>query len=180
MTIEGKTQADKVRKHSSNLQKTVGRLKTILPRSSSAELQTMAEDILRKSSPGYGDAMSKLKITSKEFNANYLLNFRGDLRTYTDDEDGLTNADIVDLRERFTGKKIQITPENAEATETITGILDTKYKENFNVEFKRILIHGILHLLGYIDDTTDKKKLMTDQENKYIKLNSKTIINHKR
>ena len=132
MTIEGKTQADKVRKHSSNLQKTVGRLKTILPGSTSAELQTMAESILRRSSPEYGDGMSKLKITSKEFNANYLLNFRGDLRTYTDDEDGLTNADITDIRERFTGKKTQITPENAEAIETITGILDSRFKENFN------------------------------------------------
>ena len=132
MAIEGKTQAEKVRRHSSNLQKTVGRLKTILPASTSVELQTMAEDILRKSSPVYADEMSKLKITSKEFNDNYLLNFRGDLRTYTYDEDGLTNADLVNLRERFTGSKIPITPENAEAIETITGILDTRYKHNFN------------------------------------------------
>jgi len=132
MAIEGKTQAEKVRSHSSNLQKTVGRLKTILPASTSVELQTMAEDILRKSSPVYAGEMSKLKITSKEFNDNYLLNFRGDLRTYTYDDDGLTNADIVNLRERFTGNEVPITPENTEAIETITGILDTKYKDNFN------------------------------------------------
>ena len=132
MAIEGKTQAEKVRSHSNNLQRTVGRLKTILPASSSAELQTIAENILRRSSPEYRDAMGTLEITSKEFNDNYLLNFRGDLRTLTDDEDGLTNADIVDLRERFTGNKIPITPENAEAIETITGILDSRYKHNFN------------------------------------------------
>jgi len=133
MTIEGKTQAEKVRNHSNNLQRTVGRLKTILPASTSAELQTIAENILRRSSPKYADDMSKLEITSKEFNDNYLLNFRGDLRTFTYDDDGLTNADITDLRNRFiTGEGIQITPENAEAIETITGILDSRYKHNFN------------------------------------------------
>ena len=133
MAIEGKTQAEKVRSHSNNLQRTVGRLKTILPASSSAELQTIAENILRRSSPEYRDAMGTLEITSKEFNDNYLLNFRGDLRTFTYDDDGLTNADITELRNRFiTGEGIQITPENAEAIETITGILDSRYKHNFN------------------------------------------------
>jgi hypothetical protein len=170
MTIEGKTQADKVRKHSSNLQKTVSRLKTILPGSTSAELQTMAENILRRSSPEYEDGMSKLKITSKEFNANYLLNFRGDLRTYTDDEDGLTNADIVDLRERFTGKKTQITPENAEAIETITGILDSRYKENFNKTPLGTLLSNvdagelkanmeIASVAGEVDGVIDKERV---------------------
>jgi rRNA maturation RNase YbeY len=73
-------------------------------------------------------------------------------------------------------------PIDGEVYISIDDVLENsiEYKENFNVEFKRILIHGILHLLGYIDDTIDKKKLMTDQENKYIKLNSKIIINHKR
>jgi len=144
MAIEGKTQAEKVRSHSSNLQKTVGRLKTILPASTSVELQTMAEDILRKSSPVYADEMSKLKITSKEFNDNYLLNFRSDLRTYTYDDDGLTSADITNLRNRFiTGKGTQITPENAEAIETITGILDSRYKHNFNKTPLRTLLSSV-------------------------------------
>ena len=73
-------------------------------------------------------------------------------------------------------------PIDGEVYISIDDVLENsiEYKVNFNVEFKRILIHGILHLLGYIDDTSDKKKLMTDQENKYIKLNSKIIINHKR
>ena len=130
MIIKGETQAEKVRSHSNNLQKTVGKLKTIFPGSSSKELQAMAEDILRKSSPEYGDAMSKLKITSKEFNANYLLNFRDDLYELKEDKDGLTNADIVELRKRFINT--DLTPENQEAIGTISGVLDTQYKENFN------------------------------------------------
>ena len=171
MNIEGKTQAEKVRNHSSNLQRTVGELKTILPASTSAELQTIAEDILRRSSPKYADDMSKLKITSKEFNDNYVLNFRGDLRTYTNDEDGLTNADIADLRERFTGNKIPITSENAEAVETITGILDTKYKENFNKTPLATLLSDIdpnelkanmeiASVAGEVDGVVDKERVI--------------------
>ena len=171
MKIEGKTQAEKVRSHSSNLQRTVGRLKTILPASTSVELQTIAEDILRKSSPVYADEMSKLKIKPEEFNANYVLNFRGDLRTYTDDEDGLTNADIAALRERFTGNTISITPENAEAIETITGILDTKYKENFNKTPLATLLSDvnpnelkanmeIASVAGKVDGVRDKQRII--------------------
>ena len=171
MNIEGKTQAEKVRNHSSNLQRTVGELKTILPASTSVELQTIAEDILRRSSPVYADEMSNLKIKPEEFNANYVLNFRGDLRTLTDDEDGLTNADIVDLRERFTGNKIPITPENAEAIETITGILDTKYKENFNKTPLTTLLSDInpnelkanmeiASVAGEVDGVRDKQRII--------------------
>tara|TARA_B100001142_G_C14236219_1_gene617436 strand:+ start:241 stop:690 length:450 start_codon:yes stop_codon:yes gene_type:complete len=42
------------------------------------------------------------------------------------------------------------------------------YKESFHNEFKRVLIHGVLHLLGFEDSTIDKKKEMTILENKYI------------
>ena len=42
------------------------------------------------------------------------------------------------------------------------------YKESFHDEFKRVLIHGVLHLLGFEDSTMDKKKEMTILENKYI------------
>lgn len=42
------------------------------------------------------------------------------------------------------------------------------YKESFNNEFKRVLIHGVLHLLGFEDSTIDKKKEMTILENQYI------------
>ena len=73
-------------------------------------------------------------------------------------------------------------PIDGEVYISIDDVLENsmKYKESFNLEFKRILIHGTLHLLGYEDDTINKKKLMTDQENKYIELNPKRIINHQR
>lgn len=42
--------------------------------------------------------------------------------------------------------------------------LDTPISE----EFKRIFVHGVLHLFGYDDNDDSSKKLMTDLENKYL------------
>ncbi len=39
-------------------------------------------------------------------------------------------------------------------------------------EFRRIYIHGLLHLAGYDDESNDQKKLMTAKENAYLKLTS--------
>ena len=42
----------------------------------------------------------------------------------------------------------------------------------FNVdleqEFKRVIIHGTLHLVGYEDKSSKEKNIMTKLENKYI------------
>lgn len=37
-----------------------------------------------------------------------------------------------------------------------------------HIEFKRILIHGVLHLIGYDDQTETEKSQMTKLEDKYI------------
>ena len=37
-------------------------------------------------------------------------------------------------------------------------------------ELHRIIIHGILHLVGYKDATKEEKKLMTQKENYYLNL----------
>ena len=52
----------------------------------------------------------------------------------------------------------------------------SKYEVEFDVEFKRILIHGLLHLMGYEDSSKEEKIIMTNLENKYIKQNNKTVI----
>ena len=46
------------------------------------------------------------------------------------------------------------------------------YKQSINSELKRILIHGILHLLGYKDKTAEEKSIMSSLEDKYLKINS--------
>ena len=37
-----------------------------------------------------------------------------------------------------------------------------------NDEFKRIIIHGVLHLIGYDDQTDKDKSKMTELENLYM------------
>ena len=43
-----------------------------------------------------------------------------------------------------------------------------KFNEKKTNEISRILIHGILHLLNYKDNTKKSKNLMTDKENYYL------------
>jgi probable rRNA maturation factor len=45
-----------------------------------------------------------------------------------------------------------------------------KYSKSFEDELHRVIIHGILHLLGYKDKTKAAKEEMTKQENKCLKL----------
>ncbi len=45
-----------------------------------------------------------------------------------------------------------------------------EFQTNFMNEIHRIIIHGVLHLLGYKDKTKKDKYLMTEKENIYLKL----------
>lgn len=42
------------------------------------------------------------------------------------------------------------------------------YKVSIDIELHRIMIHGILHLLGFNDKSKKKKDLMTSKENEYL------------
>ena len=50
------------------------------------------------------------------------------------------------------------------------------FSSNFNNEFSRVLIHGVLHLLGYDDDIPDNIKIMRELEDKYLLNCNKEII----
>ena len=41
-------------------------------------------------------------------------------------------------------------------------------KNNFKKELNRVIVHGILHLLGYNDKNNDEKNLMRKKENEYL------------
>lgn len=45
-----------------------------------------------------------------------------------------------------------------------------EFGESAEREFKRILIHGLLHLIGYNDQTEEEKRSMTELEDKYMAL----------
>jgi rRNA maturation RNase YbeY len=51
-----------------------------------------------------------------------------------------------------------------------------KFNCNLNTELKRIIIHGLLHLIGYDDSNEEEKKLMTNLENFYMSECSQPII----
>ncbi|MDJ1491991.1 rRNA maturation RNase YbeY [Cytophagaceae bacterium DM2B3-1] len=76
-----------------------------------------------------------------------------------------------------------ITFEQSEDPSTIEGdifISIDRVKENavtFNTEFSqelsRVMIHGVLHLCGYMDHTPEEKALMRDKESYYLNILSK-------
>jgi rRNA maturation RNase YbeY len=51
----------------------------------------------------------------------------------------------------------------------------TEYCTSFDQELKRVIVHGVLHLLGFKDDTRSGKHKMKLREDKYIA--DYTIIN---
>ena len=47
------------------------------------------------------------------------------------------------------------------------------FQQNFITEYKRVIIHGCLHLLGYNDELPEDKTKMTELEEKYLSQNTK-------
>ncbi len=45
-----------------------------------------------------------------------------------------------------------------------------KFNQNFRLELNRVMVHGVLHLLGYNDYTNEERKEMRMKEDKYIDL----------
>ena len=44
------------------------------------------------------------------------------------------------------------------------------YKTEFNDELNRVIVHGLLHLIGYDDHTPEEQKIMSEKENYYLEL----------
>jgi probable rRNA maturation factor len=55
---------------------------------------------------------------------------------------------------------------------SVDRVLDNSadFKTTFEDELNRILIHGVLHLVGYKDKNKNDKLLMTEKEDFYLKL----------
>jgi len=45
-----------------------------------------------------------------------------------------------------------------------------KFKASFDQELHRVMVHGVLHLLGYSDKTSQQKKIMRKKEDAYLSL----------
>lgn len=46
----------------------------------------------------------------------------------------------------------------------------TIFENSFNEELKRVMIHGILHLIGYNDKSEEEEELMRKKENFYLNM----------
>lgn len=49
------------------------------------------------------------------------------------------------------------------------------YKTEFTEELDRVLVHGILHLIGYDDHSDEDIKVMREKENYYLQLKSAVL-----
>lgn len=73
-----------------------------------------------------------------------------------------------------------ITFDNSEDEELIEGdifisidrVVDNAktFQVSTEHELRRVLVHGVLHLCGYLDKTDEEEKLMREKENHYLKL----------
>lgn len=78
-----------------------------------------------------------------------------------------------------------ITFDNSEVVKEISGDIfisidrvkenSKNFKVNFKHELNRVMIHGILHLMGYKDKTKKEKELMKAKEDYYLSLLPKFI-----
>ena len=55
---------------------------------------------------------------------------------------------------------------------SIERVLDNSktYGVEFEDELKRVMVHGLLHIMGYNDKASDDKSVMSQKENKAIKM----------
>lgn len=87
-----------------------------------------------------------LKINKEHLNHNFLT----DIITFDNSENPLIiEADIFISIDRV--------KENAEI-----------FKQPFPIELKRVMVHGLLHLLGYKDKSAKDKLKMREKENEYL------------
>lgn len=87
-----------------------------------------------------------------EVNKQFLSHdFYTDIITFNYNEDDFISGDII--------ISIDMVRENAE-----------KYKETFELELHRVVVHGILHLLGLNDETKKEEAAMRIAENNALKM----------
>lgn len=102
---------------------------------------------------GFGKEVGEINIIFvgkqkiQEINEQFLKHFYPtDIITFNDNQDNTINGELYICPE--------VVKENA-----------VHYKEFFYIEIRRVIIHGILHLLGHDDTTSGEADKMRDLEN---------------
>lgn len=101
----------------------------------------------------YVDEKKIIQINNEHLNRDYVT----DIITFRYDE-SKTEKDNNDIE----GTMFCCAPRIIEQAE--------EFDEPMDREFKRIYIHGLLHLVGYEDQNSSQKEQMTAKENQYLQL----------
>lgn len=101
----------------------------------------------------------------------------------------LSNEEILELNKKYLSHNYNtdiITFEYSRNFQKIDGEIfisvdealnnSKRYKETFENELKRLIIHGILHLTGYDDKNENDKKIMKRMENQLLSNNNFTLL----
>lgn len=88
---------------------------------------------------------------------------------------------LLELNRNYLGRETLtdiITFPYSEDPETISGDIyisidrvkenALKFDQTFEMEMNRVMVHGILHLIGYDDNTKKDRKLMSEMEDHYL------------
>lgn len=90
----------------------------------------------------------------KKMNSDYLSkNYETDVISFDFSKDNKISGDIY------------ISSETVKKNSIIFNV-------GFNSELKRVMVHGLLHLLNYNDKSKQEQKIMREKENFYINLNN--------
>jgi rRNA maturation RNase YbeY len=111
------------------------------------------KDLLREENKVLGE-ISIIFVTDEyllEMNKQYLNHdYYTDIITFDYCEKNIVNGDLFISVERV--------DENSRI-----------FESGFLFELQRVIIHGVLHLCGYKDKTTEEESMMRNLENKYLK-----------
>lgn len=124
----------------------------------SKEIKTRLKDVIKYISGEENVVFGNINIVFcsdefiKEYNREYLSHdYETDIITFHDiDENGLTEGELL-----ISADTVNYNSE--------------RFKTNIEEEFSRVIIHGILHLCGYRDETKREKTVMRNKENFYLK-----------
>ncbi len=120
------------------------------------------------------DITSLVELVSKEENCHFSL-----LEVVYIDEEEIVSINREHLQRDYITDIITFRYDEDNLNKNIEGTLfccapriyeqASELSEDPGQEFKRILVHGLLHLCGYDDSSSKEKKQMTDRENFYLK-----------
>ncbi len=114
------------------------------------------------------DIITTVLRKEKKSVANISIVFVGDKKIQSVNKKFLQHNYVTDiitfiLEEKILEVEIYINPQQAKRQAK-------EYDVSFLNEISRLLIHGILHCVGYDDTTEKKKKIMFQQQEKYVEM----------